>query len=490
MASLSQRVAHSSLWLAGSRLLVRSIGLVSTLILARLLTPDDFGIVALASAFYFVIQTLSDFRFEQALISLRDTTDADFDTAWSMNALRGLTVATVMLLGAYPYSLIMDDQRLVYVMLLLALVPLIDGLRNPRFILYEKAMDLRREFYLQVTTKLAGFIVTISLTLIYREYWTLIVGNIAAMLASVSMTYRFAPQRPTFSLASFRRLLNFSGWLMGGQLVTALLGRAQFFLVGAYLPAAQVGVLHVGSEIATMATNETLTPIRRALLPALAHKAADAEQHQLAFRHAMASIIGLALPIGLGIAILADRLVPLLLGAQWLGAIDVMRFVGLIGALSSISGMADTMLISKGHTKPLFRREMLKLTYVLPGFWLGITFGGFDGLLIAWLLIAFTTLAVNFTMLRHHIGVSPIALLTTSWRSALAVLLMVAGLYLLHDRLPAPGTSIVADIGNIAIMVVVGATVYMTTHLLLWRVSGRPDGFESRAIHIATSLRH
>ncbi len=489
MPSLSQRVAHSSLWLAGSRLVVRSIGLISTLILARLLTPDDFGIVALASAFYFVIQTLSDLRFEQALISLRDTSDADFDTAWSMNTIRGGGIALILLLGAYPYAALMDDMRLVGVMLLVALIPVIDGLRNPRFIMFEKAMDLRREFVLQVTTKLAGFFVTITLTLIYREYWTLIVGNIAATLASVAMTYRFARERPRFSLASFRRLINFSGWLMGGQLVTAVLGRAQLFLVGAYLPAAKVGVLHVGSEIANMATHEVLTPIRRALLPALAHLSGDEGNHRKAFRYAMTSIVGLALPIGLGIVMLADRLVPLLLGDQWLGAIDVMRFVAVVGALSAISSMGDTVLISKGHTKPLFRRELLKLAYVIPGLWIGIRLGGFEGLLIAWLVVAHLELAVNLDMLRRHTGVNPIALLAASWRSVLAVAGMVAALWGSMQVLPPPGSGLGSDIASVAALIVIGALTYGSLHLALWLAAGKPDGFEARALHIVGGLR-
>lgn len=276
---------------------------------------------------------------------------------------------------------------------------------------------------------------------------------------------------------------------MGGQLVTAVLGRAQLFLVGAYLPAAKVGVLHVGSEIANMATHEVLTPIRRALLPALAHLSDDEEGHRKAFRYSMASIVGLALPIGLGIAMLADRLVPLLLGDQWLGAIDVMRFVAIVGALSAISSMGDTVLISKGYTKPLFRRELLKLLYVVPGLWIGIKLGGFEGLLIAWLAVAHIELAVNLDMLRRHTGVNPIALLAASWRSVLAVVGMVVALWGLTRVLPPPGSGLPVDIGSVATMAGVGALTFGSIHLALWFAAGKPDGFEARVLHIVGGLR-
>ena len=487
--SLTQRVANSSAWLAASRLLVRTIGLISTLILARLLTPGDFGLVALAAAFYFVIETLSDFRFEQALLALQDTRDIDFDTAWTMNAARGLLVAVVLAVGAYPYAQLMDEERLTLLMLALALVPLIDGLKNPHFIRFEKEFNQRKTFTLQIAAKAAGFLVTVTLALIYRNYWALLAGMVTATTARVVLSYLLRPAVPAPTLASMHRLMNFSGWLMGGQLVTAAIGRAQFFLAGAFLPASSVGFLHVGSEIANMVTTETLAPIRRVLLPALAQKVDDPEDHYAAFGAAMEVMIGLALPIGVGIALVADQLVPLLLGDQWHGAIDVIRFVGLVGALSAVSTMGETMLVSTGKTRPLFYLELMKLIYVLPGFWLGITLGGLQGVLVAWLAIALVSLLINLEVIRRHTGIGQWTLLAPCWRSPLAVALMTVAIGLTRSWLPATGGGLAADLGGLALTVVSGAASYVATHLLLWHLAGRPLGFESRVLEIGAAVR-
>jgi O-antigen/teichoic acid export membrane protein len=488
-ASLTQRVANSSAWLAASRLLVRTIGLISTLILARLLTPGDFGLVALASAFYFVIETLSDFRFEQALLALQDTRDIDFDTAWTMNAARGLLVATIMVIGAYPYAELMDEERLTLLMLALALVPLIDGFKNPHFIRFEKEFNQRKEFTLQIAAKTGGFIVTLSLALIYRSYWALLAGMVTATTARVVLSYLLRPAIPSLTLASMNRLMNFSGWLMGGQLVTAAIGRAQFFLAGAFLPASAVGFLHVGSEIANMATAETLAPIRRVLLPALAQKAGNPEDHHSAFGAAMEVIIGLALPIGIGISLIAEQLVPLLLGGQWHGAINVMQFVGMVGALTAVSSMGETMLVSTGKTRPLFNLELMKLVYVLPGFWLGITLAGLKGVLVAWLTIALISLLVNLEVIRRHTGINQWTLLAPCWRSPLAVLMMAISVSLTRSWLPATGSGLIQDLGGLLLTMLAGAASYSATHLLLWHLVGRPRGFESRALEIGASLR-
>jgi len=487
-ASLTQRVAKSSAWLAASRLLVRTIGLISTLILARLLTPGDFGLVALASAFYFVIETMSDFRFEQALLALQDTRDIDFDTAWTMNAARGLLVAGLMALGAYPYAELMDEERLTLLMLALALVPLIDGLKNPHFIRFEKEFNQRREFTLQIAAKFGGFLVTLSLAWLYRSYWALLAGMVTATAVRVVLSYVLRPARPSLTLASMSRLMNFSGWLMGGQLVTAAIGRAQFFLAGAFLPASSVGFLHVGSEIASMATAETLAPIRRVLLPALAQKVDNPEEHYSAFGAAMEVIIGLALPIGIGISLVADQLVPLLLGGQWHGAIIVMQFVGIVGALAAVSSMGDTMLVSTGKTRPLFNLELMKLIYVLPGFWLGITLGGLKGVLMAWLGIALISLLVNLEVIRRHTGVNQWTLLAPCWRSPLAVAVMAVTIGLVRSWLPAAGAGLIPDLGGLLLTVLAGAAGYVLTHLLLWHLAGKPRGFESRALEIGSAL--
>lgn len=486
--TLAQRVVTGSIWMAASRILVRLIGLVSTLILARVLTPGDFGIVALASALYFVIQTVSDLRFEQALISLRDKSDVDFDTAWTMNVLRGLAGAVVLLIVAYPYAQIMADPRLVGVVAVLAAVAIVHGLKNPHFLRFEIAMDFRKEFTLQVVAKFAGFCVALWLALQYRNYWALLAGMLASTAIEVVMSYVLRPSRPRPTLASLRRLMGFSGWLMGGQLVTAVIGRVQYFLVGAYLPSAVVGLLHVGAEIAQMATTETLTPLRRALLPALAQKSNDAESHREAFREAMAVIIGLALPIGCGISLVADLLVPVLLGPQWLGAIEVIRYVGVAGAVTAISAMGDTMLISAAKTRPLFQRELLKLAYLLPGYWLGITYGGLSGVLIAWLGLAMVSLAINIRMIRQHVGVGARDLFGGAWRTPVAVLGMAGFVWLTKAALVVLGSGVGADLVRLLITVLVGAASYVLLHLLLWRLAGRPQGFERRMFDVLHDL--
>jgi len=488
VATLTQRVASSSVWLAANRLLVRAIGLVSTLILARLLTPGDFGLVALASAFYFVIETLSDFRFEGALLALQDTEDADYDTAWTMNAARGMLVAIILIIAAYPYAGLMDNDQLAPLLMVLALIPLLDGFKNPHFIRYEKAFNQRKEFVLQIAAKISGFAITLLLALIYRSYWALLAGMITATATRVALSYVLHPAMPSWTLASFKRLMNFSGWLMGGQMVTAALGRVQFFLTGAFLPASAVGFLHVGSEIANMATTETLAPIRRVLLPALAQRSATSGAHCSAFCVAMEVVIGLALPIGVGISLIAPQLVPLLLGEQWDGAVIVIQFVGVVGSLTAITAMGDTMLISTGKTRPLFYLELIKLLYVLPGFWIGIKSAGLNGVLVAWLAIALISVMVNLEMLRRHTGVSPFGLLAPCWRSPIAVAVMAAAILFVKAALPVGGASLLLDVLGLMLTVLTGAASYTAAHMLLWRLVGRPEGFESRAFDILSSI--
>jgi PST family polysaccharide transporter len=200
-------------------------------------------------------------------------------------------------------------------------------------------------------------------------------------------------------------------------------------------------------------------------------------------------IIGLALPIGIGISLIAEQLVPLLLGGQWHGAINVMQFVGMVGALTAVSSMGETMLVSTGKTRPLFNLELMKLVYVLPGFWLGITLAGLKGVLVAWLTIALISLLVNLEVIRRHTGINQWTLLAPCWRSPLAVLIMVVSVSLTRSWLPATGSGLIQDLGGLLLTMLAGAASYSATHLLLWHLVGRPRGFESRALEIGASLR-
>ena len=144
--NLGRRMAKGATWMVMLRLAVRSIGLINTFILARLLLPEDFGLIALAMVTITLLDTLSEFGFETALIRDQKTTRAHYDTAWTVAVIKGILVATLLFVAAEPIAGFFDEPRLVWVIRALCVIPLLEGFKNIGVVNFTKNLNFRKEF--------------------------------------------------------------------------------------------------------------------------------------------------------------------------------------------------------------------------------------------------------------------------------------------------------------------------------------------------------
>ena len=163
--TLQQRMASGAIWMVLLKLLERSLGLISTLILARLLGPTDFGVVAMAISFIAMAELLTAFSFDIAIIHNQAATEEHYNTAWTCNVLLNLCVTGLMLAFAIPIAAFYRHPEVAWVVCALAFGPLLVGLENIGIVAFRKELDFRREFRFQLSRKLIGFIVVVPLAL-------------------------------------------------------------------------------------------------------------------------------------------------------------------------------------------------------------------------------------------------------------------------------------------------------------------------------------
>ena len=180
--TLGSRIAMGGLMLVLLRLSVRVIGLVSTMILFRILVPEDFGLVALAGVAIGLVEVFAEFGFDLALIRKQAATRNDYDVTWSLTLLRGILVAAVVLVLAQLAGDYLNDTRLTTLLYWMALAPLIDGLQNPGVADFSKELTFGKEFKLKVSQKIVGFVVTISAALWLQNYWALVIGLLTSRM--------------------------------------------------------------------------------------------------------------------------------------------------------------------------------------------------------------------------------------------------------------------------------------------------------------------
>jgi len=248
-SDLGKRMAKGALWSVLMRFAVRSIGIVSTIVLARLLVPADFGLVVLATMLVAFLELLSQLEFSTFLIVGRGVDRSYYDTAWSLSLLRGGLTAIVLVICASSAADFFAEPRLQNVIYALALASLIDGLANVGVVEFHKSLTLERDFHLLVRTKLVSFAVTVLSAVLLRDYWALVIGALSGSLALLVFSYTMHPYRPRFSLARTRDIVRFSRWLLANNLLYYAQRRSYAFVIGKALDAASLGLYSLARSL-------------------------------------------------------------------------------------------------------------------------------------------------------------------------------------------------------------------------------------------------
>jgi len=485
---IARRMMTAAAWIVGGRLLLRFLSLASLMVLARLLSPDDYGVAAMAMMSIGLLQLVSDIRISQALIGVDEVTPAHLSTAFTLNLLRGLLIAVVLAASAGAVADFMDEPALADPLIALALVALIDGVRNPAFTLYRRSIDFSREVNRQAVATLFSTLVTIAAAFWLRSYWAIVIGTIALRGAEALLTYWRVAYRPRLGLSRWRDFTSFGIWMTLIGLCDYIANTAPKFVIGKALGAAPLGQYTIGREIALIATRDLAYPLMTVIFPGFAALGNDPARLRQAYREVQSTVFGFAWPIGLGTAMLAHDLMLLIAGRQWLHGVPVIQLLAPLLALAMMNAGTESLALAKNESKRLFWRNLINAAasypLLLAGFWLG----GFEGVLyaIAVRSVAWVTLTAWFSA--RIAGDSAFAPLVACWRSLVAGAAMCLVLALVAEP-AADGASFVEALVNVLPYVALGGAVYVAVHLALWFAAGRPAGFEARVMDMVRMLR-
>ena len=203
--TLLRRTASGAGWVMAWRWGMRVLGLASTLVLVRLVAPADFGIIALATSFMQTIDGMLALGTEEAVIREHAPGRDFYDTAFTMNLLRGLSVTLLVGALAWPAAHFFDDARLGPVLLFVAVLPLLDGISNIGAVEFRRDFAFHKEFAIMVLPKLGGIIATIIAAILLRSYVAMLFGIGVNRTLRVVMSYLMHPYRPRLSLALLAR---------------------------------------------------------------------------------------------------------------------------------------------------------------------------------------------------------------------------------------------------------------------------------------------
>jgi lipopolysaccharide exporter len=472
----SKQLVRGSVWMIAARWAVRLIGLASTVILARLLTPADFGVIAMAIIVSGLLETIAYAGVDLALMRAGNDTRAHYDTAWTVQLIQAVIVGALLLFAAPIAAAYFAEPRAAGVIYLIALKSVVDGLQNIGIVAFRKELDFAKEFRFMLYSKLLNFAVIVGTAFWLRSYWALAIGMVSASVINVALSYLMHPYRPRWSLAKVREIWSFSQWLLISRIGAFFNRRTDEFVVGGMVGTSAMGNYHVASELSTMPSSELVMPMRRAMFPTLAKLSSDSSGFGSAVLDTFSTIAAVCMAVGFGLMSVAPELVQLFLGQKWLSAIPLVRWLALFGGFSALVLVLEVPLWVSGRTHFSALQTWLELALLVPLVWWAIKKFGIEGAAASRTVVSFTMIPLMLYLTARGGLVSVAQLLRALLRPLTAGVVMA----LLLAALP------LAAIGPIALAlalkVALGGLIYVSVLSALWLAQGRPAGFEANAL--------
>jgi O-antigen/teichoic acid export membrane protein len=482
-------MASGAMWMVLAKLVERSLGLVSTLVLARVLVPHDFGIVAMAMSFVALLEMLTSFGFDTTLIQRQTHERRDWDTAWTFDILFGFAIAGLMITLAAPVATFFKEPALSKVISVLAIGSVAQGFQNIGLVAFRTEMRFDREFRFLTAKRLIAILITVPLAIALHSYWALVIGQTVGRIVSTALSYWVHPYRPRWSLAASRDLFHFSKWLLAINFVSYLKERSSDWVIGRSAGPAALGAFNVAYELASLPSTELVAPINRAVFPAYARLALESRE---ALRTEYLSVAGmivlLAVPAVFGVAATAPLSVPVLLGPNWGQAIPVLMLLGFFGFTNVIQSNAQATYLALGRADIPAKVNGLHVAVQLAALIPLTKAYGVVGSALAYLVTAAVMIPLSLGVALHMLKISVLNYVAKIWRPIVAAVVMYLGVAQYLRFITAPDTAKAAT--HLLIAVALGVAIYVMLTFGLWVLCGKPPGAEQVALaRVAQTLR-
>lgn len=374
-------------WTGAMRWAVQLLTWGSTLVVARLLRPADYGIMGMALVYVEFVQLVNQLGLGAAIVQRRDLTEDHIARLGGLAIVGGVGLAAISAALAAPISLFFGEPAVRWVIIVLSLGLVTTALQVLPKALLARELNFRKLAWLDGVEALVSAATTITLAATGLGYWALVIGVLAGRVVSTGVAIVWRPHR----LAWPRRFHTISGAVQFGWHIVVtrvawyLYSNADFAIVGRLLGKVALGAYTVGWTIASIPVDRVTAFLGNVTGPVFA---AVQDDHAALRRYLRLLTEGVALitfPAAVGLALVADEFVLVVLGQHWQPAILPLRLLALSAASRSVSPLLPQIAVSTGHTKRNMQLTIVA-TILLPGlFYLG-THWGTAGVAFAWLV--------------------------------------------------------------------------------------------------------
>lgn len=381
------RAAGSAmLWQAFQMGGVKALYMIRLLVLAILLAPADFGLIAIALAATGFLLNLTNFGLIPAVVQAEDMDEARYDAVWTFDMTRAVIVSGLTIIFAPLIAEIFAEPRAVPIIQVLALRPMIESLMSIKVAALNRSLTFRPLAFLKIIEAVFNAIISIALAKLYGV-WAMVFGMIGGAASMVIASYILAPYRPRISYRwqSVRPLLRFGGWL----LITGMLAMAGNFVlrivISRQVGAEGLGLYFLAAQLAFLPSEVASEVVGTVAFPLFARLQSSLQQAARAFQAILTGLMALLYPISALIIVLAPVLVQDVLGAKWEGTVPLIQILALVTMIGLLGDATIPLVKGFGQSYRVTQIELVQSSSLILMIWFFTSRFGTVGAALAWL---------------------------------------------------------------------------------------------------------
>lgn len=473
--SPKSNLIRGAIWTVGTRWVVKALGFVNTVIMARLLVPEDYGIVAMGMLMVGFIQTFLDFSATIALLRKKEITKEEIDSAWTLRLLQSVLAGLVIAITSPIAVRYFGEPRLFPVLLTFALCVMLAGGSNVAQTLALREYNFSLDFKITALGKLTSVLATVLFGFFLRDYRALTLGIVFGYISPLILSYIFHPYRPRWDISKIPEIWHLTKWLLLSNIGGFLMSKCDELIAGRLASTAEFGAYNVGSDFGQLPVAEIGPALQRATLPVLASIKGDYERTRQAVLKTLSAVSTIVWPIAFGFAAVALDATRLVLGERWLTIVPFVEVFSIVAALQSSLGPLRSFLTLRGQTQVQSTITWVQLLFFIvaaliltPEFHLlGLAYARIVSALANWIFLL--TAASRYCELTWK------STLTHAYRPIILSILM----YSVVSKITC---AIETEVIRLPVGIVSGILFYITFLWTTWHLSGRPEGLESTVI--------
>lgn len=375
--SVKQKTLKSLFWSFTDNFVTQGSNFFVGLILARLLSPKEFGLIGMIMVFIVISRVFVDSGFSQALIRKKDCSARDYSTVFYFNLLIGFLVYIILFASAGAVSAFYNEPQLVALLRVLGLVLLVNAASFIQKTILTKHIDFKLQTKISIIAAVVSGVIGIGMAYSGWGVWSLVAKTIAQDLIATLLLWLWNKWRPewTFCWTSFREMFGFGSKLLASSLIDNIYNSIYYVVVGKFYSAVELGYYVRADNFQNLPSSNLNTVIQRVSYPVLATMQDDHVRLKSNYKKLIRNAMFLSFFLMIGMAAMAEPMVVCLVGRKWLPAVPYLQLLCLVGMLYPLHALNLNILNVKGRSDLFLKLEVIKKIISIPPIIMGIFWG-------------------------------------------------------------------------------------------------------------------